>query len=205
MMESAEEIFSKAFNSVTSRFAAIFSLRKVADLGVPAVTPAIYQEWKDFAFDLFHNDENDKFFIDKQGALETAGGVENLGQEIAQNEIAKFRSAIDGASLIFAHSVVDDAVLEYLKVTCAHSTEPWIPFIENRNVKLSEISGKNYAQLVDEKISILLNELERQSLLVKSDRLFQICRPDADFSPINDFTFSRNRFTSVPLTINKKA
>ena len=160
---------------------------------MPAVTTAIYRKWKDSAFEFFTNPEHDRFFLDKAGALEAAGGIEKLGQQIAQNELDKFRSAIDSASLVFAHSVVDEAVLNYLKVTFAHSADPWIQFIKNKSVKISEINGKNYNQLVRGKVLSLLNELERQSLLIKSDQLFQICLPEDNFRPIYNFVFSRER------------
>lgn len=196
-MATAEELFTKTFGSVTSRFTAILSLRKIAGLGIPAVTPALYEEWMGFAVDLFHAPENDKFFHDKDAALKELGGVDNLGQQLVENEILTFRAAIDAASLVFAHSIVDGAVLDYLRVTYAHSKDPWIPFVENKNIKISELAQKDNDALIAEKIEALLDELDRQSLLVKSDRLFQICRPEADFRHILDFRFDRNRLEQL--------
>ncbi|MEZ5490259.1 MAG: hypothetical protein R3F50_08060 [Gammaproteobacteria bacterium] len=196
-MATAEELFSNTFGSVTTRFTGILSLRKIAGLGILAVTPALYEEWMGFAVDLFHGPESDKFFHDKDAGLKVLGGVDNLGQQLVENEIRTFTAAIDAASLVFAHSIVDGAVLDYLRVTYAHSKESWLPFVANKNIKISDMTQKDNDTLIAEKIEALLDELDRQPLLVKSDRLFQICKPEADFNPIVNFRFDKDRLEQL--------
>lgn len=196
-MASPEELFTQAYNGITSRFTVVYSLRRVADLGMPAATPKVYEEWLAFAHQLFHDPQYEHIFLDKKGALQAAGGVEGMGQSMAENQLSMFKAAVDAASLVFAHSIVDSAVLEFLRVTAAHNHLDWVPFVEQKQISVSALKDSTYDDIIRDKVAQHIDSLDRQSLLTKVDRLFQICKPEPDFEPMNDYKFDRGRLEKL--------
>jgi hypothetical protein len=51
--------------------------------------------------------------------------------------------------------------------------------------------------LVTDTIEGLLKKIERESLLTKADRLFQICRPPSGFNKMEDYRFDRDRLKQI--------
>lgn len=192
-MATPEELFTKTFYGINSRFTVVTSLRRVAALGMPAAIPIVYEDWLKFAHQLFHDPHYDKMFLDKQGALEAGGGVEGMGMSMAESQMSKFKAAVDAASLVFAHSIVDSAALNFLRVTAAHNHMDWVKFIEKKQIPVADLKNVNFDDLVKEKVLEHIDSLDRQSLLFKVERLFQICRPEPDFEPMHDYKFDRRR------------
>lgn len=173
------------------------SLRHVAEIGLPGAIPGIYREWLDFAHELFHDPRHDHLFIDKEGAIREGGGVEGMGKAMAENQLRSFQSAVEAASLIFAHSILDSAALDYLRVTTLHNPSDWAEFVNQKQVPLSSIQGRSYDDLLKEKVAQYLETFDRQSLLAKIDKLFQICKPEQGFAPMDDYAFDRARLEQL--------
>lgn len=196
-MASPEELFTQAFNGITSRFSVVQSLRRVANLGMPLATPKVHEEWLVFAHQLFHDPQYEHMFLDKKQALQASGGIEGMGKTMAENQLSMFKAAVDAASLVFAHSIVDSAALDYLRVTAAHNHSDWIPFVEQKKISVSTLKGRTYDEIVKDTVAEYLDLLDRQSLLTKVDRLFQICKPEPHFEPMNDYKFDRDRLEKL--------
>jgi len=196
-METPQELYARAFNGITSRFTVVTALRRVAELGMPAAAPHVYKEWLGFTHQLFHDPHFDKMFVNKQEALEAAGGVEAMGMNMAQNQLSMFKAAVDAASLVFAHSIVDSALLDFLRVTVAHNHMDWFDFIQQKKIQLSSLKNDSFDEIAKGKVLEYLESLDRESLLVKVDRLFAVCRPRPDFNPMDDYTFDRGRLEKL--------
>ena len=199
----AEEIFSNTFANSIRKFSAIFSFWRISRLGVPNVYTTIFNEAKDFNKDLFTNIVNAKFFHDQQAAfefLEPLGGIENFSSEMARSEINTFLFTVDAASIIFAHSILDGAAYDYCRVTSIVDPNSWAEIISEKQIKLKNFKGKQYDDIVKEKVNdYIIKEVERKSLLFKVDKLFQICRPSSEFSPIKNFEFDRDRLLKLDI------
>ena len=98
-----------------------------------------------------------------------------------------FSAAVDAASLVFAHSILDDAAFQYCRVTAIVSPSSWEPFVLKQKVNLEETRNNEYESLLKQKIEGYLGNLERESLMTKSQKLFEICKPKPDFKPIRGF------------------
>lgn len=196
-MASPEKLFAQTFNSIASRFSVVNSLRRVANLGLPAATPKVYGEWLAFAHQLFHDPQYENMFLDKKAALQAAGGIEGMGKSMAENQVSMFKAAVDAASLVFAHSIVDSAALDFLRVTAAHNHLDWVPFIEQKKIPISALGGCTYDDIVRDTVAQYIDSLDRQSLMTKVDRLFQICRPEPNFEPMSDYKFDRDRLVKL--------
>lgn len=195
-MESPEELFTQAYNGIMSRFTAVYSLRRVANLGMPAATPKIYADCLAFAHQMFHDPQYEGMILDKKGSLQ-AGGIEGMSKSMANNQLSMFKAAVDSASLVFAHSIVDSAALEFLRVTAAHNHLDWARLIEKKQISVSELKDLTYDDIVKGKVAQHIDLLDRQSLLTKVDHLFRICKPEPNFEPMNDYKFDRDRLEKL--------
>lgn len=196
-MASPEALFAQTFASIISRFAIVSSLRQVANLGAPAATPKVVAKTTAFAHQLFHDPQYASMFHDKNAALGAFGGVEGMGKMLADNQLTNFKVAVDASSLVFAHSIVDSAALDFLRVTAAHSHSAWLPLIEQKKVAISSLNGRSYDDVARDAVEQYIDSLDRQSLLIKVDRLFSVCRPAPNFEPMDDYTFDRERLEKL--------
>ena len=183
--------------SCNSRFAVVSSFRRISELGLPAATLNIYEEYLQFANELFNDPQHESLFIDKQKALETLGGVEALGSKMVSEQIANYKASVDAASLIFAHSVLDNAVLNYCRCSALASPTDWEKFIEKKKITVEDIKDSSTDEIVNKKVNEYIDSLDRESLLYKADRLFQVCRPPAKFSPLHNYSYDRKRILKL--------
>ncbi len=196
-MEDAEKLFTETFNVAASRFAVVSSFREISRLGLPHATIHIYDQYLEFADELFNDPQNDKLFIDKQKAFDQLGGVENLGAQLAQDNLKKYKASVDAASLIFAHSIIDNAALNYCRVCALLNHNDWEIFIKNKKLSVEEIRDQSIDQILKIKVHEYIDSLDRESLLFKVDRLFQVCRPPLNFSPLHNYAYDRERLKKL--------
>ena len=61
---------------------------------------------------------------------------------------------------------------------------------------MAAIRTKGYDAVVQEHLSTFLDKLSRESLIRKTDRLFQVCNPDSTYSRMN-YRFDRVRLIEL--------
>lgn len=196
-MTDAEKLFTETFTSFNSRFAVISSFREISRLGLPTATLHIYDRYLELADELFNDPQHEKLFIDKQKAYETLGGVEALGSEMAQDQIRNYKASVDAASLVFAHSVVDNATLNYCFCCALVNPSDWEKFVEKKKVSIEDIKGISVDEILGKKVHEYISSLDRESLLLKADRLFQVCQPPIGFAPLHHYTYERDRLLQL--------
>lgn len=196
-MIEAEKLFTETFTSCNSRFAVISSFREISRLGLPVATLHIYDRYLNFADELFNDPQHDKLFIDKQKAYESIGGVEALGTKMTQDQIGNYKASVDAASLIFAHSVIDNAALNYCRCCALVNPRDWEQFVEKKKVAIEDIKGLSTDEILAKKVHEYISSLDRESLVLKADRLFQVCRPSAGFAPLHNYTYDRDRLLKL--------
>lgn len=116
---------------------------------------------------------------------------------MTEGVLVSARAAIDGASLVFAHSVLDDCAWSYLRVSSLAKPADWEPLIIEKKVSLAECYVKSQDTIRKEMIQEKLEQLGNESLLKKLDLLFQLCKPPRGFAPINYYTYDRNRLKRI--------
>jgi hypothetical protein len=115
---------------------------------------------------------------------------------MTDNAVTNARIAIDGASLVFAQSILDDCAWSYLKVCALAAPADWEGVLKDKKIAFSAV-GKPPEDLRQALIDEKLQDLEWESLLKKIDLLFQLCTPPRDFSPINNYEFDRGRLKQI--------
>jgi len=90
-----------------------------------------------------------------------------LGKIGAKEIFKSSYASIDAAVLVFYHSILDAAALDYCRVTALHAPQDWEKDLNNTQVLLVEAKSKTYDQLLQDKLHQRLKQLERESPLDK--------------------------------------
>ena len=193
----AEALFTRTWNTSSNRFGSVFSFREVARIGLKSAKEEVHATSVGFVTDMFTNPKYDDLFLDKEAALDAVGGLDEQSRLITEQKVKTFQAAVDAASLVFAHSILDGAAMEYCRVAASVSPESWDDFIGKRKVEIQEIKASSYDDVRAMTLGDYLNGLERESVLKKIDLLFAICKPPEGFAPINEYSFDRNRVLAI--------
>ncbi|MGA3373167.1 MAG: hypothetical protein ABSC48_15545 [Terracidiphilus sp.] len=198
-MEDSEAIFSEAFGRFWSNWSYIMSLRQVAEVALPiareALTPIHAQAVDTIAAD----PEYSKLFIKLDGTQSPWNEKlkEFLCAGMTNTAIANSRAAIDAASLVFAQSMLDDSAWSYCRVCALIAPKDWEQFLEKKTVDYASVRDHTADAIRDELLTKKLKELEYKSLLEKVGMLFRLCKPPANFAPIEDYTFDQKRLEAI--------
>lgn len=195
-MPSAEEQFGLTCKRFLNSWTVITSFRQVANAGLPVAQEVIALEHAQVVEAMTLDPEYDRIFINKNEFLD-AGGAKWLREGMTKQAIENAQAPIDAASLVFAHSVVDDSAWSYCEVTALAAPEDWEPYVENKKLDLKQIREQKYEDLLREAVKRRLEQLRNESLLQKADLLHMICKPPAKFAPINNYAYDRKRLQRI--------
>ena len=125
-MLDAQELFTQTWVRTENKWSAAFSFRRIAQLGLPHATEQLLAENVQLALGFLTEPEYERIFVDQGKFLEVAGGLDGIGKTLTDKQVVDFVAAVDAASLVFHHSLVDSAALDYCRVTalvvCPHTT-----------------------------------------------------------------------------------
>lgn len=105
--------------------------------------------------------------------------------------------AIDAASLIFMHSVLDDALDSFCRISAMHSPDDWEGEVDRKVVELRDIKNKPYSDLLQDALKKRLRDLRKESLLDKCEVLHRICKPPTQFTPIKGHKFDGDYLEAI--------
>lgn len=196
-MKEAEELFNKIWFGSMSRWFAIDSFTEVAFAGVPLAVKKLSERHERFVSEFFHGPEYEELFTDREKALEGMS-IAKTADRMTIKTADDFQNSVNAASILFAHSILDNVALDYCRVSALIAPQDWAPVVEKRKVELREIAGASYDDILQKKLDQFLNQdLAYKSLLSKIDRLFGLCKPEPGFSPLNDYSYDRDRLQKL--------
>ena len=191
-MNAANRLFTQTFLRALKGFGLISSFRRIASKSSPD-----HDFWRVSMDALLNDPDYEGILVPIDPNSPKVPNMSRIAESAAHLDMDNFGVAIDAASLIFAHSILDDVALQYCRVTSIVSPSSWEPFVAAKTVPLEKVGKEDYQTLLTAKIRDSLKQLERESLLTKVDKVFQICRPKPDFKPIRAFSFDRSRLESL--------
>lgn len=195
-MTDAEKLFNQIVVRCFDRWSFILSFRVTSNQGMEAAKKKIETEKVTFVNDLLQGPDYEKLFLDKKGFFE-AMPPEKLVQTMTDETVRQAQSAVDAASIVFAHSVLDGAALDYCRVTALIAPRDWETVIDQRQIKLSDARESGYEQILKNKLDEFLEQLDRESLLKKADHLLARCKPPEKWSPMRDYVYDRDRLEKL--------
>jgi hypothetical protein len=191
-----KELFARIYVRSMKGQLLIDSFRQVAELGRPHAAKVLGEKAKSIALEVSARQSGGSPADDVKAVLEGMS-PQQLVTSILGKTLDHAQAALDAASIVFAHSLVDSAAYDCCRVAACLAPTEWLPWVENRTLPLSEIKGRSFDELLDQKLNEFISGLERDSLLKKVDLLFALCRPPKKWAPIEDFAFNHDRLVSL--------
>ena len=195
-MTEAEKLFNRVFKRWTNRQSFILSFRVTSDFGIEAARENIRLEKVRFVDSMVRGGEYDKLFPDKSGFFK-AIPAEKLIEDMTEATVRYGQMGVDAASIVFAHSMLDGAALDYCRVTALVAPRDWEITLDQRQIRLSEARELGYDEMLKRKLDEYFKQLEYESLLKKADLLFARCQPPDKWSPMRNYTYDRNRLEQL--------
>lgn len=195
-MTEADKLFNQIHARCLDRWRFILSFRVTSKVGMAAAKQYIEAEKITFVTDLLEGHEYDKILIDKKGFFE-ANPPKQIVESMTEQTIKETETAMNAASIVFAHSVLDGAAFDYCRVTALVAPDDWSAVLEGRKVSLAEMRGKNYEEVLKQKLTEFFPVLERESLFVKANHLFARCQPPEKWSPMNNYEYDKTRLEKL--------
>ena len=195
-MTEAERLFNHVYKRWLSQVGFILSFRRATYEGMQGARKSIEAGNTQYVDGLMRRPDYNKIFLDKKGFFD-AFPPERLSHELTEMTVGQAQIGVDAASIVFAHSVLDGAALDYCRVTALVAPNDWESVIDQRQVKVSDLRGASYEQILSKKLDEFFEQLERESLLKKADYLFARCKPAANWSPMNNYIYDRDRLKKL--------
>jgi hypothetical protein len=175
---TANTLFTIAFRRLMNGWSVIRSFRQVANAGLPYAREAVHQQndalvkYLDFRrlFKRLDNKQSDASGDDATRQWFT--------KALTDQAISNAVWSIDAASLVFAHSVLDELLADYVQLSALVSRDYWNERIAKKKVPIPEIRAEGYECVTQTLINQELETLRRNaSLLEKATILMAICKP----------------------------
>ena len=197
MTIEATKLFTRTFFAVNEGFMSILNFREVGRLGLRSGMPLIWEREVAGATLFLENPENDHLFIDKGKALAALGGISGFAARNTKNKTDAFQTSIDGASLVFAHSLLDSSALDYCKVIALIDPREFLPKIGAQSVAVRDVMARHSDDILTTTVKAFLEKLEKESLIRKIDVLNSICKPEPRSSALRDYAFDPTRLKEL--------
>lgn len=190
-----ETLLTETFRDITNGWAIVTSLRQFGEVGMAPALSAIQQEASMAAEQMMQAG----IFVPIDPSVKTD---DNEAKEIISSALTNQAKsnvvwAIDAASLIFMHSVLDDALDSFCNISALHSPNDWEVEVERKGFELGKIKNKTYSELLQEALKKRLSDLGKESVLEKCEVLHRICKPPAHFMPINGHAFDSDHLKGI--------
>jgi len=105
--------------------------------------------------------------------------------------IEQSKCRIDAASIVFVHSLLDATLYSLCCVSYGSNPDDWLIFIKDRQLKVEDVLAKGQNAATEAISRNYVANLERESMVKKSDKLHAVCKPPASVNYAYNYTFSR--------------
>lgn len=197
--QRAQEMFTDTHSRYTKNWTVIISLRQFRDAALNAAAEQLAEQHAAFVGSMNTNPRYRGIFTNPEQPI----GEEilrTIQTQMTEGVVLNAHAAIDAASIIMAQSILDDCAWSYLKVCAMIAPEDWRTQIDARKIDLKAVREQKYEDLRDGLIEARLEQIGRESVLVKIDLLFALCRPPTDYAPMNNYAYDRDRLERIDKT-----
>ncbi|HEY8006115.1 MAG TPA: hypothetical protein VIE66_04780 [Methylocella sp.] len=208
---AAERLSSDLFTRSLHAWSAVVSFRWIGQLGLPharnQATEQLAQGLQNISSSLPKNAkeasivENTIKWMTKlfTGDCPKPADPGFVAKALIDHSATTFESALDAATLIFAHSVLDSAALDWCRVCALAEPDNFLPLIDQKKVTLAKVQeAASFSELRATAINGYLDSLDRAPLLKKLDLIFSLCRPSPTFVGIDEnYRYDRERIVAL--------
>jgi hypothetical protein len=96
---------------------------------------------------------------------------------MANRSVRMAKRTVESAALVFAHTLLDDALSESCRISFLACPEVWYGFVQNRKVEVGALRSAATKDLVRKLALEHMRQLQRESMVKRLDVINQICVP----------------------------
>jgi len=190
---NATRVFQRSMNAWNT----LFTFRSMGQLGLPAAKEHIDAMNRQTVTDLATAEENAELFTVDRKVLIESGYFDDAAKRLTETAVNTFESSLDAASLIFAHSVLDGGIIDWLNICFMVNPNDFLPAVGRRQFSLVDAENTTFSQLLNSAIRAYLEQLGRESLLKKMETLFRLCQPPAGLVGPHGYRYDRDRLEAL--------
>lgn len=175
---SPDEQFTVAFSRMTRGWATVDSFRRIGFAGIPYAAEIVAQEHSSLIADLTATGKLSEFIIGITSSEDLQKTGDWLRQRLTEQAVKNAACSIDAASLVFAHTILDDGLSAFLKTSSDVAPAYWQKRIEKKNVSIALLNGHSCDEILRSVVAKELEGIRRNaSLIEKCDLLHGVCKP----------------------------
>jgi hypothetical protein len=190
-----EEDFGFICTKFLNQMNAIMVCRETASFALVASHAEIEQRNFNALSSCLRNEDIRNIFKDPTSLVANGQHV-SFAKSIAASAVVSSFRTVDSASIVFAHSILEAALIDLLKLTFKASPSDWFHFVDRRKVEISSVANHPVENLLHSLVHDFIQELERESLMRKSDALHTICKPSSTDAKMETYSFSKEKLKS---------
>jgi hypothetical protein len=103
--------------------------------------------------------------------------LETYARGAALNTVQDALATAEASCIVFAHSMLDAAVLDYCRVSAMINAEDWSEWVEDDRFTLRQLRQTDTDGLLTEAVERFMKKLNYKSLLNKIEALQKVCQP----------------------------
>ncbi len=196
MSTPAEKLFSETHGRTIRAWNAVSTFRQVVHAGFAAAVRAKAEEAAGLYDQLISDPNYTKFLLDVEG-FQKAMPKDKFVAFGVKESAETSTNLLNAATVLFAHSMVEGAAMDYCRVTALQAPQDWEADLLSKQVPLAQVRATPFDQIRKIKLDVLLEELEMKPLIDKIDRLHARCRPEKGWSEMAEYSFDLERIKSL--------
>lgn len=195
-LTKANARYTRLFDSFLMRFSAISMTRRMWELGMDKATI----EYRDDARQLLElmkpGGKLEDILIDAHSYFEE--GMDKNFVHMASTTARKSASLMNNAGcLVFGHSIFDRVVTESIRICHVADPNCLLKYINDKKIKLSSVLSDDPVDIKDDLSKHYIEELNRESIEKRLNKLFCICSPHAGHKAQPSYEFSMDRIRDI--------
>lgn len=190
-----DQEFTVVFIRMNKGWAIIDSLRNVAALGMPYAKKIVEVQHKSLVSDLADSGELKKLIIGIKDEDDLNKTADFVRKQLTEQMMKNASSSVDSASLVFAHTVLEDGINSFLGITSHFVTDFWKDWVKKKQFDLEAVMKHGLDDVVGKIIRKEISSICRnESLVKKAKLLLVICKPQAK-DPF--YTFDEDQLKAI--------
>jgi hypothetical protein len=98
-------------------------------------------------------------------------------QAFARRSVQLSGQMIGSATIVFAHTILDELLSECCLISFEAAPSDWYPFVKRQTVELGALEAETPSTLLHQKALKYVNQLSRESMVSRLNLLNQLCIP----------------------------
>jgi hypothetical protein len=169
------------------------SFRSIAHLSIPKAKNSYINSLKDVFERTRPGGDMEDLFIWDERTKDKDKAFEQLKNNIGDKAIKDSLQSVDAISLLLTHTILENFFYNLLNVCQTSNPQFFCLTIKpKKNIEIIDLAEANTKQVFNRVSEIILNNIEKKTLIDKADYLYKICSSVAQRETMKGFTYGRD-------------